>query len=65
MSEPKLEDTVKGMGQEIAGKLKEIAGGFIEDVDLERAGVEQQVEGEVSGRLAQKTTVRLEKAERG
>jgi uncharacterized protein YjbJ (UPF0337 family) len=47
MSEPKLEDTVKGMGQEIAGKLKELAGGLIEDVDLERAGVEQQVEGEV------------------
>ena len=41
-----FERAVKGVGQGIAGRLKELAGEFFDDPDLEEAGIAQQLEGE-------------------
>lgn len=42
-----LEASVKGIGQGIAGKFKEILGEFIDDPNLEEEGIAQQVDGRV------------------
>jgi uncharacterized protein YjbJ (UPF0337 family) len=42
-----LERAVKGIGQGIAGRLKEFAGEFLDDADLEQAGIVQQLEGRI------------------
>jgi len=41
-----FESAVKGVGQSIAGRLKEMAGQFLDDPDLEAAGTTQRIEGE-------------------
>ena len=46
-NEDELERAVKGVGQGIVGKLKEIAGEFFDDPDLEEAGIAQQLEGKI------------------
>jgi uncharacterized protein YjbJ (UPF0337 family) len=42
-----LERAAKGIGQGIAGRLKEVAGEFLDDPDLEEAGIVQQLEGRI------------------
>jgi uncharacterized protein YjbJ (UPF0337 family) len=46
-NEEGLERAVKGIGQGIAGRLKEFAGEFLDDPDLEQAGIVQQLEGRI------------------
>jgi uncharacterized protein YjbJ (UPF0337 family) len=46
-NEEGLERAVKGVGQGIAGRLKELAGDFLDDPDLEQAGIVQQLEGKI------------------
>jgi uncharacterized protein YjbJ (UPF0337 family) len=41
-----LEAAVKGIAMGLTGKLKEAAGEILEDEELERAGIEQQQQGE-------------------
>jgi len=42
-----LEASVKGVGQGIAGKLKEMVGELIDDPDLEQEGIVQQLDGQI------------------
>jgi uncharacterized protein YjbJ (UPF0337 family) len=42
-----LEASVKGIGQGIAGKFKEMLGEFIEDPNLEEEGIVQQLDGQI------------------
>jgi uncharacterized protein YjbJ (UPF0337 family) len=46
-NEDDLERAVKGVGQGIAGKFKEMAGEFFDDPSLEQAGIAQQLEGKI------------------
>jgi uncharacterized protein YjbJ (UPF0337 family) len=46
-NEGELERSVKGVGQGIAGRLKELAGELLDDPDLEQAGIVQQLEGKI------------------
>ncbi|MDQ1491688.1 MAG: hypothetical protein QOJ23_4202 [Actinomycetota bacterium] len=46
-NEAGLERAAKGIGQGIAGRLKEVAGEFLDDPDLEEAGIVQQLEGRI------------------
>ena len=46
-NEGDFERAVKGVGQGIAGRFKEMAGDFIDDPDLEQAGIAQQLEGKI------------------
>ena len=46
-TEEGLERAVKGVGQGVAGRLKELAGEFLDDPDLEQAGIVQQLEGKI------------------
>jgi uncharacterized protein YjbJ (UPF0337 family) len=45
--EEDLERAVKGVGQSIAGRLKEVAGELLDDPGLQQAGIAQQREGEI------------------
>jgi uncharacterized protein YjbJ (UPF0337 family) len=47
MDKPDLEDSVKGIGKGIAGKLKEMAGELIDDPNLEEEGIAQQIDGKL------------------
>jgi uncharacterized protein YjbJ (UPF0337 family) len=42
-----LEASVKGIGQGIAGKFKEMLGEFIDDPNLEQEGIVQQLDGRI------------------
>lgn len=46
-SESGFEASVKGIGQGIAGKFKEMFGEFIDDPELEKEGIVQQLDGEI------------------
>lgn len=46
-NESGLEASVKGIGQGIAGKFKEMFGEFIDDPDLEEEGIAQQLDGQI------------------
>ena len=45
--ESAFEASVKGIGQGIAGKFKEMLGEFIDDPNLEEEGIAQQVDGQL------------------
>lgn len=42
-----FEASVKGIGQGIAGKFKEMLGEFIDDPKLEHEGIVQQLDGQI------------------
>jgi uncharacterized protein YjbJ (UPF0337 family) len=46
-AEPGFEASVKGIGQGIAGKFKEMVGELIDDPDLEQEGIVQQLDGQI------------------
>jgi uncharacterized protein YjbJ (UPF0337 family) len=46
-NEDDFERAVKGIGQGIAGRFKEMAGELLDDPDLEQAGIAQQLEGKI------------------
>ena len=45
--ESAFEASVKGIGQGIAGKFKEMLGEFIDDPGLEQDGIVQQLDGQI------------------
>jgi len=45
--DPGFEAAVKGVGQGIAGRLKEMVGELIEDPNLEEEGIVQQLDGKL------------------
>jgi uncharacterized protein YjbJ (UPF0337 family) len=42
-----LEAAVKGIGQHIAGRFKEVAGELLEDPQLEEQGIAERIEGDM------------------
>jgi len=53
-----FEGSVKGIGQGIAGRLKELAGELFDDPGLEEAGIAQQLEGKTRRTQDQSATGR-------
>jgi len=56
LNEGDFERAVKGVGQGIAGRLKELAGELTDDPELEEAGIAQQLEGKARRAEGEKPT---------
>ena len=53
LKESEFEGSVKGIGQGIAGRFKEMLGEFIDDPNLEQEGIVQQLDGQIRRSEAQ------------
>lgn len=55
LKESEFEGSVKGIGQGIAGRFKEMLGEFIDDPNLEQEGIVQQLDGQIRRSEAQQS----------
>ena len=64
-SESEFEGSVKGIGQGIAGKFKEMLGEFIDDPNLEQEGIVQQLDGQIRRNEAQQPSPEKDSTDEG